>query len=122
MSVRSQFRRLANDTPQSTAAGIDAVSGRTRGDVGRPRKLGPSLVSLPDGEIGERSDAYPVGDRAAWVGFIMDRCERDTTAWKALRSVTILFPDGVVPRSDGRQETLQIDGYVSWSVSTGQVS
>jgi hypothetical protein len=52
----------------------------------------------------------------------MDRCERDTTAWKALRSVTILFPDGVVPRSDGRQETLQIDGYVSWSVSTGQVS
>ena len=85
-------------------------------------KLGPSLVSLPDGEIGERSDAYPVGDRAAWVGFIMDRCERDTTAWKALRSVTILFPDGVVPRSDGRQETLQIDGYVSWSVSTGQVS
>lgn len=48
-------------------------------------KLGPSLVSLPDGEIGERSDAYPVGDRAAWVGTIMDRCERDTTAWKVLK-------------------------------------
>ena len=38
------------------------------------------------------------------------------------RNVTILFPDGVVPRSDGRQETLQIDGYVFWSVSTGQVT
>ena len=38
------------------------------------------------------------------------------------RDVTVLFPDGVVPRSDGRQETLQIDGYVSWWVSTGQVT
>lgn len=38
------------------------------------------------------------------------------------RNVTIFFSDGIVPRSDGRQETLQIDGYVSWSVSTGQVT
>ena len=48
-------------------------------------KLGASLRSLPDGEVGERSEAYPRGDRSAWVVTIMDRCERDTTNWRVVR-------------------------------------
>lgn len=42
---------------------------------------GSHLRSLPDGEIGERTEACPSGDRSAWVQTIMDRCERDTENW-----------------------------------------
>jgi hypothetical protein len=42
---------------------------------------GPQLMTLPDGEIGERTEQCPNGDRSAWVQTIMDRCERDTENW-----------------------------------------
>ncbi len=42
---------------------------------------GERLASLPDGEIGERTEECPSGDRSAWVQTIMDRCERDTDNW-----------------------------------------
>lgn len=42
---------------------------------------GPSLVTLPDGEIGERTEECPEGDRSAWVQTIFDRCELDTDNW-----------------------------------------
>lgn len=42
---------------------------------------GPVLTTLPDGEIGERTEECPSGDRSAWVQTIMDRCERDTANW-----------------------------------------
>lgn len=42
---------------------------------------GPVLASLPDGEIGERTEECPGGDRSAWVQTIMDRCEADTANW-----------------------------------------
>jgi len=29
--------------------------------------LGTNLSSLPDGEIGEKSEAYPLGTRAGWI-------------------------------------------------------
>ncbi|MGI9624630.1 MAG: hypothetical protein ACR2PK_17490 [Acidimicrobiales bacterium] len=48
--------------------------------------LGPYLDSLPDGEIGEKTDWYPKGDRSAWVQTIMDRCEANTTAWEVKRA------------------------------------
>lgn len=48
-------------------------------------KLGPSLSALPDGEIGERTEAHPKGDRAAWVQTIADRCEADTANWTVAR-------------------------------------
>jgi len=49
---------------------------------------GPCLVTLPDGEIGERTDACPSGDRSAWVQTIMDRCERDTENWPVSKAGT----------------------------------
>lgn len=48
--------------------------------------LGQHLDALPDGEIGEKSETYPKGDRAAWVQTIMDRCEADTDAWEVKRA------------------------------------
>lgn len=46
---------------------------------------GPALVTLPDGEIGERTEQCPNGDRSAWVQTIMDRCELDTENWTITR-------------------------------------
>ncbi|MGI9622076.1 MAG: hypothetical protein ACR2PK_04500 [Acidimicrobiales bacterium] len=49
-------------------------------------KLGPTLLALPDGEIGERTETHPKGDRAAWVQTISDRCEADTETWSVIRA------------------------------------
>ena len=35
--------------------------------------VGDRLISLPDGEIGERSDQYPSGDRSQWVAGLAGR-------------------------------------------------
>ena len=48
-------------------------------------ELGDHLWAVPDGEIGERTDACPGGTRSAWVQTIMDRCEADTETWKVVR-------------------------------------
>ena len=34
---------------------------------------GDRLIALPDGEIGERSDRYPAGDRSQWVAVLAGR-------------------------------------------------
>ena len=47
--------------------------------------IGPYLKSLPDGEIGERTEACPGGTRSAWVQTIMDRCEADSANWTVVR-------------------------------------
>lgn len=47
-------------------------------------KLGEELFSLPDGEIGERSDKYPKGNRAAWVQTIIDFCQADSENWEVV--------------------------------------
>ncbi len=47
--------------------------------------LGDRLLSLPDGEIGERTEACPGGTRSAWVQTIMDRCEADPENWEIVR-------------------------------------
>ncbi|MEN0063193.1 MAG: hypothetical protein AAGA48_13645 [Myxococcota bacterium] len=43
------------------------------------------VMALPDGEIGEHSEAYPLGERAAWVQVIIDRCMRDEAAFRVIR-------------------------------------
>jgi hypothetical protein len=47
--------------------------------------LGPHLHSLPDGEVGEKSEQYPTGCRSAWTQIIMDSMEADTENWKVKR-------------------------------------
>lgn len=46
--------------------------------------LGAGLWALPDGEIGEKSEKYPLGNRAAWVQAIIDVCEQDTENWEVV--------------------------------------
>ncbi|MGQ0620901.1 MAG: hypothetical protein ACT4QA_13425 [Panacagrimonas sp.] len=46
--------------------------------------LGPLLFCLPDGEIGEKSPAFPLGIRGSWVNYAMEMLHRDTAHWRAL--------------------------------------
>ncbi len=46
--------------------------------------LGPHLTRLPDGEIGEKTEQYPNGKRAAWVMTAVDRCTADTDHWEVV--------------------------------------
>jgi hypothetical protein len=48
-------------------------------------RVGDHLWALPDGEIGERTEACPGGTRSAWVQTINDRCEADTDNWTVVR-------------------------------------
>lgn len=48
-------------------------------------KVGSALLALPDGEIGERTETHPKGERGAWVQTISDRCEADTANWSVVR-------------------------------------
>lgn len=46
--------------------------------------MGQNLLALPDGEIGEKSEQYPLGNRAAWVQAIIDLCEQDNQNWEVI--------------------------------------
>lgn len=48
-------------------------------------RLGTHLLCLPDGEIGEKTDAYPNGKRAAWVMTAINICSEDTESWEVVR-------------------------------------
>ena len=59
-------------------------------------KLGDCLITLPDGEIGAKTEEYPLGFRAAWTQAIVDVCEADkanfTVVRPAKRSTESGFP------------------------------
>ncbi|MEM7285706.1 MAG: hypothetical protein AAF480_05085 [Actinomycetota bacterium] len=50
--------------------------------------LGPLLDSLPDGEIGERSDRFPGGVRGAWTAILAETCAMDTDSWEVVEEAT----------------------------------
>ncbi len=47
--------------------------------------LGGRLRLLPDGEIGERSDRFPRGNRTAWVVYALEKITEDTAGWTTVR-------------------------------------
>lgn len=47
--------------------------------------LRDKLHSIPDGEVGEKSERYPMGHRTAWIQSIIDLCEEDTDSWKVIK-------------------------------------
>ena len=47
--------------------------------------LGDSIISLPDGEIGEKTEQYPTGTRAAWIMTAIDSCKLDSKRWKVIK-------------------------------------
>ena len=46
--------------------------------------VGDRLLALPDGEIGERSDRYPSGDRSQWVAGLSGRLAREPSLFDVL--------------------------------------
>lgn len=58
--------------------------------------LGDSLLSLPDGEIGEKTEEYPNGNRSSWIMNIIDSCLKDKENWETLNDVE-RGPNGFPP-------------------------
>jgi hypothetical protein len=52
--------------------------------------LGGSLISLPDGEIGEKNEQYPEGSRIAWAMNVIDLCIADTANWEIIQEGKLL--------------------------------
>lgn len=50
---------------------------------------GDRLIALPDGEIGERSEQYPDGDRSQWVAGLAGRLTTETSLFKVVRTGTM---------------------------------
>ena len=51
--------------------------------------VGDRLVALPDGEIGERSDKYPTGDRSQWVAGLAGRLAREPSLFSVVDAGTM---------------------------------
>ena len=51
--------------------------------------VGDRLISLPDGEIGGRSDQYPSGDRAQWVAGLAGRLAKEPTLFRVIDAGTM---------------------------------
>ncbi|SHF36141.1 hypothetical protein SAMN05444392_11722 [Seinonella peptonophila] len=47
--------------------------------------LGDTLISLPDGEIGEISEKYPLGKRSSWASYIIDDFASDQKNWQLIK-------------------------------------
>lgn len=47
--------------------------------------LGPHLFSLPDGEVGDKTPAFPKGNRIAWVMYAVERLTADPANWRIVK-------------------------------------
>lgn len=59
--------------------------------------LGKHLISVPDGEIGEKNEQYPTGSRSSWVCINANECAEDTENWEIIRKAEMNqfgFPAG----------------------------
>ena len=50
---------------------------------------GNRLIALPDGEIGERSDRYPAGDRSQWVAGLAGRLAGEDSLFEVVDEGTM---------------------------------
>ena len=50
---------------------------------------GDRLIALPDGEIGERSDRYPAGDRSQWIAGLAGRLAREASLFDVVEEGTM---------------------------------
>jgi hypothetical protein len=55
--------------------------------------VGPLLFALPDGEVGEKTAAFPRGTRSSWVNFAIESLHADTENWRVVRE-PVRGPDG----------------------------
>ncbi|SOD97818.1 hypothetical protein [Spirosoma fluviale] len=66
--------------------------------------LGPSLFSLPDGEIGEKTPAFPKGNRIAWVVYAIEKLTQDTESWQVVKQPQRSKVDGMAINYDSFQK------------------
>jgi hypothetical protein len=66
-------------------------------------QLGPRLFSLPDGEIGEKSPAFPKGNRIAWVVYAIEKLTADPENWEIVKQ-PVRGEDGMAVNYEGFQK------------------
>lgn len=47
--------------------------------------LGPALFCLPDGEVGDKTPAFPSGNRIAWVVYAIEKLTQDSASWQVVK-------------------------------------
>ncbi|GAB3901574.1 hypothetical protein GCM10028803_26480 [Larkinella knui] len=65
--------------------------------------LAPVLFCLPDGEIGEKSAAFPKGNRIAWVVYAIEKITEDKANWKTVKE-PVRGEDGMAESYDHFQK------------------
>lgn len=66
--------------------------------------LGPALFCLPDGEIGEKTAAFPKGNRIAWVVYAIEKLTQDAQSWKVVKQPVRSTVDGMAVNYDSFQK------------------
>ncbi|MBO0949817.1 hypothetical protein [Fibrella forsythiae] len=66
--------------------------------------LGPALFCLPDGEIGEKTPAFPKGNRIAWVVYAIEKLTQDPQSWKVVKEPVRSTVDGMAVNYDSFQK------------------
>gem|GEM_PF-688772 len=66
--------------------------------------LGPALFCLPDGEIGEKTPAFPKGNRIAWVVYAIEKLTEDKASWQVIKQPVRSPEDGMAINYDGFQK------------------
>ncbi len=65
--------------------------------------LGPRLFCLPDGEIGEKTPAFPNGNRIAWAVYAIEKLTQDHSSWQIVKQ-PIRGADGMAINYDSFQK------------------
>ncbi|CCH51635.1 hypothetical protein BN8_00574 [Fibrisoma limi BUZ 3] len=66
--------------------------------------LGPALFCLPDGEIGEKTPAFPKGNRIAWVVYAIEKLTEDKTSWQVIKQPVRSPEDGMADSYENFQK------------------
>ena len=66
--------------------------------------LGPALFCLPDGEIGDKTPAFPKGNRIAWVVYALEKLTQDTSSWQVVKQPLRSHDDGMAVNYDSIQK------------------
>jgi hypothetical protein len=66
--------------------------------------LGPSLFCLPDGEVGDKTPAFPKGNRIAWVVYAIEQLTQDTASWQVVKKPVRSISDGMAVNYDSFQK------------------
>ena len=100
-----QLVNAANQTHRSTLlVGSLPFADETECMTRALETLGPSLFCLPDGEIGEKTPAFPKGNRIAWVVYAIEKITADADNWQVVKQPKRSADDGMAVSYDNFQK------------------